>query len=274
MPGGGQVRVIKSWNLAAETLIYSAACLGTLLVFFAVPEILRAGMYIVHDLTVRTGRIPWWWSDWILNLASYAISAVIFTGIIRHVALAEGPFWIPSLRLVPNYLTTAVLLMVVLSAIDFITGNWLFVKLYHPFLEVSVYDEREVELWAAVYSATGFFLSAILVALSYPALGLTAVHARIDMSRLLRWDQRGFWRFLVLTLLLMSVCLVLRGAYWWTLNSLAPGLTSDIYYVDHENVRSMVLQAISVPMDMLFDIVPPVAIGLLYRVLKANSADL
>jgi hypothetical protein len=274
MPGGGQVRVIKPWNVAAETLLYSCACLGTLLVFFIAPEIVRAGMYLAFNAAERSGKIAWWWPAWTLNLASYAISAVVFTGIIRHVVLAEEPFWIPKLRPATNYLATAALLMVVAGAVDFITSSWLFVKLYRPFMEEGFYDERKVEMWAAAYSVVGFFLSAIFIAASYPALGFTAVHARIDVTMLLHWNRTGFWRFFALTLLLMSLCLVLRRAYWWTLDTLAPGLTSDIYYVDHENVRSMVVQVITVPVDMLFDIVPAVAIGLLYRVLRANSADL
>ena len=71
----------------------------------------------------------------------------------------------------------------------------------------------------------------------------------------------------------MSVCFALRRAYWWTLDFFAPGLTSDLYYLEHENLRSTLVQIVNLPMDFLFDIVPAVAIGLLYRVLKANSVD-
>ena len=71
----------------------------------------------------------------------------------------------------------------------------------------------------------------------------------------------------------MSVCLVLCRAYWWTLNYFAPGLTSDLHYLEHENVRSMVVQLVHLPMDFLFDVVPPVAIGLLCRVLKPDPTE-
>jgi hypothetical protein len=58
------------------------------------------------------------------------------------------------------------------------------------------------------------------------------------------------------------------------LNTLAPGLTTDPYYLEHESVRMIVEQLTYTPMDILFNVVPAVAIGLLYRVLRANSVDL
>jgi len=274
MPGGGQVRVIKPWNLAAETLIYCAFGLGTLLVIFAVPEIFRAGMYFAYDVASNAKVNTLQWPGWALGFLSYALSAVIFTGIIRYVALGEGPFWIPRPRLTLNYLATAMLLMVVATIAYSTTPSWLFVKLYQYFVvEIDLYDERSIQLWGTVYSAIGFFISAVLVALTYPALGFTAIHTRINARQLLRWHKNNFWRILILAVLLMSVCFALRRAYWWTLDFFAPGLTSDLYYLEHENLRSMVVQIVNLPMDFLFDIVPAVAIGLLYRVLKANSVD-
>ena len=67
MPGGGQVRVIKPWNLAAETLIYCAFGLGTLLVIFAVPEIFRAGMYFAYDVASNAKVNTLQWPGWALG---------------------------------------------------------------------------------------------------------------------------------------------------------------------------------------------------------------
>lgn len=274
MSGGRQAAGVKPWSLGAETLVYTVLSFGALIVPFILPEGVRIGLLVVYDVFFRTKGLTWWGSDWLVDLLSYGISAVIFTSIIRFVVLSEGPSWLPSPRLVANYLATAAVLIVVSVIVDFITGSWLSINLYRAFLMETPYDDLRFLKWHAAYSVTGFFLSAVLIAAIYPALGMTALYARIDLRRLLRWGQKYFWRFLVLALLLMSVCLLLQRAYWWLLRSFVPNLTTDAYYVEHENVRTVVEQMTYVPMDILFDIVPAVTIGLLYRVLRAGSADL
>jgi hypothetical protein len=137
--------------------------------------------------------------------------------------LAESPSWLPSSRLVANYFATAAVLVVVSIVVDFITGSWLSVNFYTAFLMETPYDDRRFMLWNAAYSTAGFFLSAILVALIYPVLGMTASQVRIDLPRILRWVRKFFWRFLYIVLLLMSTCLVLRRAYWWRSIPWLPG---------------------------------------------------
>jgi hypothetical protein len=181
------------------------------------------GLYFAYEVLVRARGLAWWASDWLVDLISYGISAVIFTSVIRLVVLAESPSWLPSSRLVANYFATAAVLVVVSIVVDFITGSWLSVNFYTAFLMETPYDDRRFMLWNAAYSTAGFFLSAILVALIYPVLGMAASQVRIDLPRILRWVRKFFWRFLYIVLLLMSTCLVLRRAYWWRSIPWLPG---------------------------------------------------
>lgn len=275
MPGGKVDHVlVRPLDLAANTLVYGVAHIKALFVIVALPEALRIAAYFANDAADQTIEPSQVLPDWVMGLVSYGISAVVITGIIRYVALAEGPYWFPKQRLVRNYLLAAAILVIGWSIVGFATGDYLFGNFANVYLSGPPFDELRYFWFYTAHSWLGFLIAVLFIAAIYPIFGMIAVQQRLDVHRLLRWDGKYYWRFLALSFLLVSLCLVLRRAYWWLLNTLAPGLTTDVYYVEHENVRTLVEQMTEVPMDILFDIVPAVAIGLLFKVLRASSADL
>jgi hypothetical protein len=264
---------IRPWDLAANTLLTSLTHGRALLIMVAVPELVRIAIYFANDaVDQRIGQsqvLP----NWLIGLATLAISGIVFTNIIRYVALGETSRWLPARSLLRPYLLTAAILIALWTVTAFITDD-VFSKLYPAYYPDEPLDEQKLIWWERVQYWNSFALSALLIAAFYPDLGVTAVEGEFGIYRLLRWWRKYFLRFLLLSAVLMSVCLVVRRAYWWLLDTLVPGLTAEISYIGREALRIFVVQMTEVPMDLLFDIVPAVAIGLLFRVLRANSADL
>lgn len=266
---------IRPWDLATETFVHSGARIRALLVVVAIPELVGVAMFVGYDVALRTGGAAWWVPPpWSLSILRDAISAVAFVGIIRYVACAEGPFWLPVRAWLRHYILTATALAALWVVIAFV-GNGLFNKVFlgGPFA-LDPFDEVQGFWLGKAYDWTYFGVSALLIAAFYPVLAMTAVLGEFRLRRLFRWWRKYFLRLLVLTAVLMSVCLLLRRAYWWLLNSILSGLPDEIDYIGREILLSLVRQIIEMPVNILFSVVPAVAIGLLFKALRANSADL
>lgn len=265
---------VRPWDLAAQTLVHSATQVKALLIIFAVPEIIHSLIYLVRDGSVHARWVPWWLlSNWIMIAIGSFISAIVFTGIIRYLVLAEGPFWLPPFRWIRSYLATAVVLVPVAMIIGYITSPDLLIAFYRAFVAETYYDESGFLETQAIFAIVAFLISAVLMAVIYPVLGLTAVGAPVAMARILRWQRKYFGRFLFLTLLLMSACLIVQRLYAWLFAFLMMQVTG-IGLIVSQSLNMVINQLAFMPLYFLFDIIPAVAIGLLYRTLKANSADL
>lgn len=265
---------IRPWDLATEALVHSATHIKALLVVATLPELVRVAMFVGYDAILRMAGFAWWVPpSWSLGILSNVISAVVFTGIIRYVACAQGPFWLPDRSLLRHYLLTAaalVTLWIVVAVVANGVFNWVYLGYFLP----NPFDEAQGFWLGKAYDWNYFVISALLIAAFYPSLGMAAVHGEFGLQRLPRWWRKYFLRFLVIAVILMSVCLLLQRVYWWLLNEILSGLTNEVAYMGRETLRSLVMQMFQVPMDILFDIVPAVAIGLLFKALRANSADL
>jgi len=265
---------IRPWDLAVDTLFHTMTHIKALLVIAALPELVRVAMFLGHDAVMRkVGYSSWLPEPWLLNILSNALTAIVFTGIIRHVVSGEGPFWLPPRSWLRNYLLTATVLVVIWLVIAFL-ANGLFNKVYLALFPLEAYDEMWGFWLGKVYEWNYFALSALIVAAFYPSLGMTSVHGELGLRRLPRWWRKYFLRILVMAAVLMSVCLLLERLYWWLVNLALPALATDISYIGRETLRSLLLQMTQMPMDLLFDIVPAVAIGMVFKVMRANSADL
>ena len=263
---------VKPWSLAVDALIYSADHIRTLLVLFAVPEGIRVAAYFVNEKKNPASESTEYLPTWAMDLMSYAVSAVIITSVIRYVVLGR-PQLLPNRELMRNYLLTAVVLSVAMSIVNFLTNDSRFTEFYVRLFMSEERDEWRLHLWSIAYYTGGFLISSVLVAAAYPSLGMTAVGGQFSPHRALLWNRKYFWRVLALTLFVMSACLALRRAYGAVLGILTPNATG-VGYAQDPNLNALIIQLTYVPMDFLFDVIPAVAVGLLYRVLKANSADL
>jgi hypothetical protein len=273
---GGRADFVRfrSWDLAVDALFHSVTHIRALLIIAALPEFARVAMFFGHDAVMRRIGHSWWLPEpWLLNILSNALTAIVFTGIIRYVVNGEGPFWLPPRLWLRNYLLTATVLIVMWLAIAFL-ANGLFNKVYLALFSLETFDEFWSFWLSKAYEWNSFVLSALIVAAFYPGLGMTSVHGELGLHRLPRWWRKYFLRFLVIAAVLMSICLLLERLYLWLVNLALPALATDASYIGRETLRSLLLQLTQVPMDFLFDIVPAVAIGLVFRVLRANSADL
>jgi hypothetical protein len=275
MPGGRpDFYPIRPWDLAADTLVHGAQHIKALLVIFAVPELVRLAAFFANEKArqayQRSEFLPGWFMD---NVVSCAISAVIVTGVIRHVVLSGKPQWLPDRRLIRNYLLTAVVLMVVAGILAFLANVSPSTSSYFNRYFLEDFDEWRFILWATALYWIGVIITAMLIAATYPGLGMTAVEGQFAAPRMLRWQGRYFWRFLLLTFVLMSACLMVRHFYWRLIHA-ATGNVSANGLAENPDLGNFINQLTYVPMDFLFDIAPAIAVGLTYRVLKANSADL
>lgn len=265
---------IRSWDLAADTFFHSATQIRALLTVAAPPELMRVAMFLGYDAVIRKVGHFWWLPQpWFLNILSNALTAIVFTGIIRYIVCGEGPSWLPLRSWLRYYLLTAVMLVVAWIVIAFL-ANDLFNKVYFAFFPLEMHDETQALWLGKAYEWSYFAIAVLIVAAIYPGLGMTSVRGELGLRRLLRWWRKYFLHFLVITTVVMSICLLLQRVYWWLVNMALPEMATNISFIGRETLRSLLLQATQVPMDLLFDIVPAVAIGLLFKVLQANSADL
>lgn len=274
MPGGRpDFYPIRPWDLAADTLVHGARHIRALLVIFAVPELVRVAAFFANEKArqayQRAEFLPGWFMD---NVLSCAISAVIVTGVIRHIVLSGKPQWLPDRRLIRNYLLTAVVLMVVAGILVLLAQAsplvFLFLDRY-----IEDFDEWRMILWGTVVHWVGVMITTVIVAAAYPSMGMTAVDGTFSAPRILRWQSRYFWRFTLLAFLLLTACLVIRKAYWWLVATMTGNVSPD-GFADNPDLGNLIYQLTYVPTDFLFDVTPAIAVGLIYRILKANSADL
>jgi hypothetical protein len=243
---------------------------GPLLVAVALPEALRVLMYAVMrglESPAYLIAVP----DQFPAAISWLLTAIVFGEVVRYVAEDKPVRVIPQFRPWPTWLIMAGILVVTGMAMNAVSDTRLHLSLYAG--STGSVDERDYPQIATIGWAA-FALCVIIRGLVYPLAGSLVLSERISLAWTIRWVVRRSPSLVILSLIILSALEGFSKLWWFAYDALGGSSAGNAMgSFIAEFGRSLIYQLPEIPVDIVFDVLPAVTIGLIWRNLRGRPAS-
>lgn len=262
---------IRPLDQAAETVVITVAEFKSLLMAFAIPELIRCAIFFTESVLAAKNNAAQFFPQWLLSVADSILTSVTLVLVGRYLILGLKPNllarslpWKPialvSLLMAPFWLV-----------LDFLTGNDLAQLIY-----ISAYknsEVNEVATGALLFTVYSYTLHVLSISLIYPQFGIVAGTSDYNFAKHCSWNKQHFLRFLCVTVLLLASLKMVDVGYWyiWQGNNVDYLPTTEAYF---DWRSAALLQLRYMPIDFLFIIIPSVAVSLVFKELRKSDPTL
>jgi hypothetical protein len=259
---------IKPLDLAAETIVTTVAEFKSLLIAFAIPELLRCSVFFTESALAAKNNAAQFFPQWLLSISDSILTSITLVVVGRYLILGLKPDLLPrSLPWRPIALAS-ILMAPFWLVLDFLTGTDLAQLIY-----ISAYknsDVSEVATGITLLTVYSYTLHVLSISLIYPQFGIIAGTSDYNFSKHYSWIKRHLLGFLCVTMLFLASLKMVDVGYWylWQGNSVDYSPTTEPYF---DWGWAALLQLRYVPIDFLFVVIPSVAASLVFKELRKSD---
>jgi hypothetical protein len=253
---------IRPLDLAAETVVTTVSEFKSLLMAFVIPELVRSLIFFTESALAAKNNAAQFFPRWLLSISDSILTSITLVLVGRYLILGLKPDLLAKSSPWRPIALVSILMAPFWLVLDFLTGSDLAQLIY-----ISAYKNSEVSevaTGALLFTVYSYALHALSISMIYPQFGIVAGTSDYNFSKHRSWNKQHFLRFLCVTILLLASLKMVDVGYWyiWQGNIVDYLPTTDAYF---DWRKAVLLQLRYVPIDLLYVIVPSVAVSLIFN---------
>ena len=266
--------ITSSLGLSGLVVLTMLKDIGPLTLAYLVPGAASGLMQYFDVWLAARFEVSNFMPNWLNRSLTTFFDAIIFVSIIRYLVMGDQPIasfrrlkWIPVIA-------TTLIWLVLWSAIDAVAGRQALYTAYYS----TYFADAPISQLPLIHFILGmweFLVSILAVAIIYPILGQFAVTDGLDMAAMKSWYRYSLTAILIYVALLTATIELTSQLYWQLLDNILPPNIWDkpMSYSNFDGRTAAFAQALRLPVDYLYTVLPAVAVGLLVGGLQGKKSD-